>query len=156
SELERARQFLLGAHLDTDGIYLTSSAKVPGGFFLRKASDHSESGEVKKLFALSDNSICATDNCRIQFQEQYSLSRAELHVAFQIACGISPEHIADARGTSLGTVRTQIKLLKQKLIAPNIAAITRLVLGYSATFQKLEQEQRLHESREGVSPDRDK
>ena len=152
AELTRARHFFLGQRLNNI-VFLTANSKVPGGYFLSNIVGEPNAGERSGLFALIAASIYASDDCRVRFKDRYGLTRAEAEVAFLIADGISPEQIASARGTSLGTVRTQIKMLKQKLAAPSIHAITRLVLGYSAVDQKLEQEWRRREAGETRSPD---
>lgn len=58
----------------------------------------------------------------------YGLSQAEAEVAVLLAEGLSPAEIGDARRTSLGTVRAQVKAIASKLGARRQSEIVRAVL----------------------------
>ena len=63
----------------------------------------------------------------------YRLSAAEASVAIALAEGAAPCTIAERRGVSLHTVRTQIKVTLRKLGASAIPDLVRIVSGFAAT-----------------------
>lgn len=63
----------------------------------------------------------------------YRLSAVEASVAIALAEGAAPSEIAERRGVSLHTVRTQIKLTLRKLGASAIPDLVRMVSGFTAT-----------------------
>jgi pimeloyl-ACP methyl ester carboxylesterase/DNA-binding CsgD family transcriptional regulator len=63
------------------------------------------------------------------FQQVYHLTNAEADVATRLAAGQQPQEISDERGASLNTVRSQIRIIKNKTQTRNIGEIIRLVCG---------------------------
>lgn len=66
------------------------------------------------------------------FQNTYDLSAAEADVAFKLTDGLSPAEVADARGASIHTVRTQIKSLLRKTDVRGIPDLVRVFSNISA------------------------
>ena len=66
------------------------------------------------------------------FQKTYNLTDAETEIATRLADGQQPQEISQIRRASLATIRTQIKILKQKTACRDIPGIVRLVYGFSA------------------------
>jgi len=65
--------------------------------------------------------------------QTYGLSIAEASVAIALAEGASPSELAEHRGVSLHTIRTQIKATLRKLNASAIPDLVRIVSGFAAT-----------------------
>jgi pimeloyl-ACP methyl ester carboxylesterase/DNA-binding CsgD family transcriptional regulator len=65
------------------------------------------------------------------FRTTYGLTQAESGVAVLLASGARLPDIAERRGVSIDTIRTQIKLVKQKTGARDIPALVRLLCGFS-------------------------
>ncbi|MEM7192971.1 MAG: alpha/beta hydrolase, partial [Pseudomonadota bacterium] len=63
----------------------------------------------------------------------YRLSAAEASIAIALAEGASPHAIAEQRGVSLHTIRTQIKSALRKLNASAVPELVRIVSGFAAT-----------------------
>lgn len=66
------------------------------------------------------------------FRSAYGLTQAEASVAVLLASGLRLPDIAAERGVSVDTVRTQIKLIKNKTSVRDIPALVRLLCGFSA------------------------
>lgn len=56
-----------------------------------------------------------------------SLSPAELEVVQEMVVGLSPKEVATKRGTSIATVRTQLKRAKKKTAARTLNELVALV-----------------------------
>ncbi|MCK0129264.1 alpha/beta fold hydrolase [Erythrobacter sp. F6033] len=65
-------------------------------------------------------------------RETYDLSSAEADVAKKLAGGMSPAEVAEDRGASIHTVRTQIKNLLKKTDTRNISDLVGILSGISA------------------------
>ncbi|MEO0548183.1 MAG: alpha/beta fold hydrolase [Pseudomonadota bacterium] len=72
------------------------------------------------------------DTTTQSFQQAYSLTEAECDIAVRLASGRAPSDIATARGSSLQTVRTQIKSVKTKTGVQDIPSLVRLLCGFSS------------------------
>lgn len=68
------------------------------------------------------------------FAEAFRLSASEGAVAAELARGARPADIAERRGASLNTVRSQIKSLTRKIGAEGAADLVRLFSGFAASF----------------------
>ncbi|MDN2580987.1 alpha/beta fold hydrolase [Aquibium sp. ELW1220] len=66
------------------------------------------------------------------FRSAYGLTQAEARVAVLLASGLRLPDVAAERGVSVDTVRTQIKLIKNKTSVRDIPALVRLLCGFSA------------------------
>ncbi|WP_187972760.1 alpha/beta hydrolase [Aquibium microcysteis] len=66
------------------------------------------------------------------FRSAYGLTHAEARVAVLLASGLRLPDVAAERGVSVDTVRTQIKLIKNKTSVRDIPALVRLLCGFSA------------------------
>lgn len=66
------------------------------------------------------------------FQKTYGLTQAEVSIAGLLANGKQVPEIALERSTSVATIRTQIKMIKQKTNSRDIPAMVRLLCGFSA------------------------
>lgn len=71
-------------------------------------------------------------NVLSSIQATYDLSAAEADVAAKLTNGMSPTEVAEARGASIHTVRTQIKRLLKKTDTRKIPDLVRVVSGISA------------------------
>jgi len=85
-----------------------------------------------ELFLLSVADFGFDETVRSLFKATYDLTEAEAAVATLLASGARPEEIAERRAVSLGTVRTQIKAVKQKTKVRDLPHLVRLLCGYSA------------------------
>lgn len=85
-----------------------------------------------RQFALVFNELSVSKTYDAALIEAYGLTSAECAIAFGIAAGQSPVQLAEKRGVSLQTVRTQIKAIKAKTGAEDIPRITRIVSGINA------------------------
>lgn len=94
---------------------------------LRGARDELEPGLRGALIILIDPEHRAP--VRIDgVQDLYGLSPAEAAVLAALLDGLAAPDIADARNTSVATVRTQLRAIAEKTRAPNRAALVRLTL----------------------------
>ncbi|HTU61062.1 MAG TPA: alpha/beta fold hydrolase, partial [Polyangiales bacterium] len=66
------------------------------------------------------------------FGAAYGLTPTEAEVAMALARGSSPSAIAEERGVSLNTVRTQIKVVLRKLEVQAISDVIRLLSAFAA------------------------
>lgn len=66
------------------------------------------------------------------FGTAYGLTDAESKVAVLLASGLQLPDIAKERRVSIDTIRTQIKVIKQKTSVRDIPALVRLLCGFSA------------------------
>ncbi len=81
---------------------------------------------AKIMITIIDRSVTAeiaVDDLRMLF----GLSVAEATVAAQLANGMDPQDLADARGVKIGTIRTQIRHLFDKMKINRIGDLVRLV-----------------------------
>ncbi|MDJ0921738.1 MAG: alpha/beta hydrolase [Henriciella sp.] len=67
--------------------------------------------------------------------QAFGLSLAEADVAAALAGGDAPAEIARNRGSSINTVRTQIKKILRKLDANNIPDLVRILCGFAASYR---------------------
>jgi pimeloyl-ACP methyl ester carboxylesterase/DNA-binding CsgD family transcriptional regulator len=74
--------------------------------------------------------------------EVFGLSDAEAEVAVLLSNGDSPAQIAERRGASINTVRTQIKRLLKKTRANGIPDMVRILCGFAATHAHLQRHNR--------------
>lgn len=66
-------------------------------------------------------------------QHAFGLSEAEADVACGLATGLKPQDIANSRGASLSTVRTQIKKLQGKMDVGGTTDVVRMLCGFAAS-----------------------
>jgi DNA-binding CsgD family transcriptional regulator len=62
-------------------------------------------------------------------QQLYGLTAAEAEIALGVADGLSAEQIAEARGKSLNTARTQLKAVLAKMGVSRQTDVVRLIVG---------------------------
>ncbi|SDR47221.1 alpha/beta hydrolase [Pseudovibrio sp. Tun.PSC04-5.I4] len=66
------------------------------------------------------------------FQKTYGLTGAEADISLHLARGLQVIEIAEERGATVQTLRTQLKSIKRKTNTRDIPAIVRLLCGFSA------------------------
>ena len=66
----------------------------------------------------------------------FRLTKGEAQVALGMAAGKTADEIAEERGVSVGTVRTQLKALLQKTGTDRQAELVRLVLSIPAVAEQ--------------------
>ena len=70
--------------------------------------------------------VIAEDDLR----EVFGLSRAEASVAALLASGKDAQEVADARGVAVGTIRTQIRQLFEKLQVKRLGEMIAVITGF--------------------------
>lgn len=100
-----------------------------------------ELGKEQKLsedggpyFFLTSSDMGLDDMKISSFQKAYGLTQAETEVAILLAGGQQPLEISHSRNANMSTIRTQIKMIKNKTGCRNIPDIVRLVCGFSASM----------------------
>lgn len=112
---------------------LCCTGKTSSCIIVRKISAHSsapsDTEPKSRKYFLCSIDLSFTPEKMEFFQQVYHLTNAEADVATRLAAGQQPQEISEQRGASLNTVRSQIRIVKNKTQTRNIGEIIRLVCG---------------------------
>ena len=135
----RVREWLANSVTGVDGpplfvhTHLVGSERKHCLFFSPVVLAEADAGFVLVSQIDSDVSEAAVS----PIQTTYDLSSAEADIAAKLANGMSPAEIADQRGASIHTVRTQIKTLLKKTDTNSVPAMVRVLAGISARLGRV-------------------
>ncbi len=124
----------------SDGPGLSKFHSVPLKFdaasgahaLVKELEPDAEDGRQHRLFLLTIVDLGFDQSTKEIFQRAFNLTKAEAAIAVMLASGQSVNEIAQNRGASLATVRTQIRATKSKVGARDLPELVRLVYGFSA------------------------
>jgi len=85
-------------------------------------------------FLLTSGGIHFDPRTTDALKSAFSLSDAEVAIVEGLATGKSPNEVAEDRGASINTIRTQVRSALQKFEAKNIAELVGQVTGFVANF----------------------
>lgn len=97
---------------------------------------------ARRCFLLSLVDLRLGEEATTALADVFALSEAEAEVAVLLSNGASPAQIAERRGASINTVRTQIKRLLKKTRANGIPDMVRILCGFAATHSHLQRQSR--------------
>jgi len=95
------------------------------------------STDTNAFFLITSVELGAQTDAADAIRDIYSLSAAEVQIAFQLANGKSPKEISDIRNSSLGTVRTQIKYIREKMDCNNVPDLVRKICNMSTRYSSV-------------------
>ncbi len=90
--------------------------------------------EPQPHFLLTSGSLHFDKRTTEALQNAFSLSDAEVAIVEGLAKGKSPNEVAEDRGASINTIRTQVRSALAKFDAKNIAELVGQVTGFVANF----------------------
>ncbi|MBV7257529.1 alpha/beta fold hydrolase [Pacificimonas sp. WHA3] len=88
----------------------------------------------RSQYLLSAVSLRIDEAAAAAFGSAFSLSDAEAAVAASLGQGLQVAEIAERRGVSMHTVRTQVRQITQKTGANGIAGLIKMVCGFAANY----------------------
>ncbi len=112
--------------------YVDLKKNVQTSVLVRRIAEQDTDGTAGSHFLLSIADFGFDQFTVDLFAKTYSLTEAEADVATLLASGMQAPKIASKRGSSLQTVRSQIKLIKSKTSAKDIPALVHLMCGFTA------------------------
>ncbi len=132
--LDTIRKFMISENeqkllVVSDNVSKTQSAGTC--ILIKKIENYSDDG-TGNLFLYTEINL-GIDSANIKlFGSAYSLTEAEAAITLQLASGNTISEIADLRGATIPTLRSQIKSIKKKTRTRDIPTLVRLVCGFSA------------------------
>lgn len=115
--------------------YVNEEQDTAACVFVRKIENHDGIEIIDtptSLFLFTIVDFGFTPSTTELFQQTYNLTPAEMSIATLLAGGKKPPEIASERNVSLQTIRTQVKTIKTKTNTRDVAALVRLLCGFSA------------------------
>ena len=127
SKSETKRVLFLNVYLGTD--------EVSTCLFITPVDlKQSQTSERDAFFFITSVEFDLDPEAAKLIQNAYALSASEAEIAFYLASGKSPKDIAERRGSSILTVRTQIKHLIDKMACKDIPDVVRKICNMSTRF----------------------
>ena len=109
--------------------------KTPTCLFLTSVDLKMSSGPVpERFFLITSVQEDIHPEAKTAIQNMYSLNASEVDIAFHLANGHTPKDISLIRASSLATVRTQIKYIRDKMDCGDIPDIVRKFCNMSARY----------------------
>ena len=93
--------------------------------------------DAEAFFLITSVEIGNNPDAAEAIQNIYSLSESEVQIAFQLANGKSPKDISEIRDSSLATVRTQIKHIREKMDCNNTPDVVRKICNMSTRYSSV-------------------
>ena len=134
--LNRADRYLLLQQEDDRGEKLSLLAARTT---LPVSEDESEAETPREYILLSSTNIVLSNSARTAIVEAFGLSKTEMDVAELMVQGLTPSKIADQRGLSINTIRSQIKSILRKLDAKNASDLVRILCGFAVNLSRNDQ-----------------
>ncbi len=123
---DKTGRLLAIAGLERDG------GGEPTSILLKRVDPGLLPAGAEQLFLVSIVDLGFDDDAVALFRDAFELTEAESQVAVLLASGMRLPDIAAERNVSIDTVRTQIKLIKNKTGVADIPALVRLMYGFNA------------------------
>lgn len=133
--LRRVREYMASA--DTGRLLAVAGhadpqSRTQTSVLVKRVENGFQSVGEEPVFLLSIVDFGFDETAVELFRSAYGLTHAEARVAVLLASGLRLPDVAAERGVSVDTVRTQIKLIKNKTSVRDIPALVRLLCGFSA------------------------
>jgi len=133
--LRRVREYMASA--DTGRLLAVAGhadprSRTQTSVLVKRVENGFQDASEEPVFLLSIVDFGFDETAVELFRSAYGLTHAEARVAVLLASGLRLPDVAAERGVSIDTVRTQIKLIKNKTSVRDIPALVRLLCGFSA------------------------
>lgn len=133
--LRRVREYMASA--DTGRLLAVAGhadprSRTQTSVLVKRVENGFQDASEEPVFLLSIVDFGFDETAVELFRSAYGLTHAEARVAVLLASGLRLPDVAAERGVSVETVRTQIKLIKNKTSVRDIPALVRLLCGFSA------------------------
>lgn len=133
--LRRVREYMASA--DTGRLLAVAGhadprSRTQTSVLVKRVENGFQDADEEPVFLLSIVDFGFDETAVELFRSAYGLTHAEARVAVLLASGLRLPDVAAERGVSIDTVRTQIKLIKNKTSVRDIPALVRLLCGFSA------------------------
>ena len=97
----------------------------------------SQTSDTEKFYLITSVNLGAQPDAADAIRDMFSLSESEVQIAFHLANGKTPKDISDIRDSSLATVRTQIKHIREKLDCSNTPDLVRKICNMSTRYSSV-------------------
>ena len=129
--LSRADRYLLLQHEMGDGDKISLLAARTT---LPDSESNANQDRQRDYILLSSTNIVLSSAAKSAIVETFCLSKSEMNVAELMVQGLTPTRVAERRGLSINTIRTQIKSLLRKLDARNASDLVRILCGFAVNL----------------------